>query len=226
MPCKRWRGGIRHGLLICKGNRGQLGKVSHGGPSRLRLPQKQVHDETPPYMRPLPPAVNQDLGVGAACFFQGVGEDGHGAQVRHRLQGPPAQELHRSAGPRLALLVQEHLAQAHEVMCPIRCGSFAEITTRMRGRDGLAVGQPGDCLSSGRPGADFRRARFSTRVEKSIGSPSSRPTPTTAGRASPLPLPTRQKAFIASPRRAAGHVPDHVTEAVTERASARRTNGT
>ena len=39
----------------------------------------------------------------------------HATQVRRRLQGPSAQGLHRPAGPRQRLLVQEHQAAAVEI---------------------------------------------------------------------------------------------------------------
>src|SRR5262245_1370258 len=31
-------------------------------------------------MRPRPPAVGQDVGVGAACFLQGISQDGHSVE--------------------------------------------------------------------------------------------------------------------------------------------------
>ena len=49
-----------------------------------------------------------------------------GAQVRHRLQGPSALRLHRAAGPRFAVLVQEHQDQAAQVVT-FPCGTEADI---------------------------------------------------------------------------------------------------
>src|SRR5206468_4078796 len=47
----------------------------------------------------------------------------HRPQVRYRVQDPPATRLHRPAGPRLALLVQEH--QAAPASISARGGAMA-----------------------------------------------------------------------------------------------------
>src|SRR4051812_47354832 len=46
-------------------------------PTSSRPSSQKIKTPTPPHVRPLSPAVLQDLGIGAACIFEGVGENGH-----------------------------------------------------------------------------------------------------------------------------------------------------
>ncbi|MDB5308835.1 MAG: hypothetical protein JWO38_3037 [Gemmataceae bacterium] len=50
-------------------------------PPRSRLPQHQIHHPAPPDMRPVAPAVGQDVGLVAPGVLEGVGQDRHRGEV-------------------------------------------------------------------------------------------------------------------------------------------------
>ena len=44
------------------------------------LPQHQIHHPAATHMRAVAAAVGEDLGIGAAGFFEGIGEDGEAVE--------------------------------------------------------------------------------------------------------------------------------------------------